>query len=180
MALALVAYPDLEAEDLDWIQSIRQRNDPTFPIIGVHFTFVFPLSGMPEAAFVAHVTEVLRPQPPIAFELRTATMVADPDGAHHFVFLVPKVGHDAMTALRARLHTGPLKPHLRLETPFGPHLTVARTDRPAAARALATSLNGRTFAIAGRPQRFAVIEAQETGIREITELTLRPAPTRDR
>ena len=178
MALALVAYPDLEAEDLDWIQSIRRRHDPNFAMVGAHFTFVFPLSGMPEAAFVAHVTEVLRTQSPIAFELRTATVVPEPDGDHFSIVLVPDAGHDAMTALHRRLYTGPLEPHLRPEIPFVPHLTVARTDRRAAARALADSLNRPEFAIAARLQSSAAIEVQETGPREIIRLALNQAPKR--
>ena len=79
-----------------------------------------------------------------------------------------------------RLYTGPLEPYLRPEIPFVPHLTVARTDRPAAARALANSLAGRELAITGRLQQFAMVELQETGVREIINLALNPAPKRDR
>ncbi len=180
MSLALVAYPDIPAEDLDWIQSVRRRHDPNFAIVDAHFSFVFPLSGMAEAVFTAHVTEVLATVPPIAFVLRTATMVVEPGGDRQFVFLVPDAGHDAMTALHRRLYTGPLEPHLRPKIPFVPHLTVARTGRRAAAQAIVGSLGRQDFAIAGHLHRFAAIEVRDGGVREMTELALDPALNRGR
>ena len=87
---------------------------------------------------------------------------------------------DAWFGDRVGLWTGPLEPHLRPEIPFVPHLTVARTDRRVAARSLADSLTGREFTIAGRLQRFAAIEVQDTGIRQISELALDQAPKRGR
>jgi hypothetical protein len=44
MPLLVVAYPQLEATDYAWIQTLRQQHAPHYALIAPHFTLVFPPS----------------------------------------------------------------------------------------------------------------------------------------
>ena len=70
MKLAVLAYPNLEESDRQWIESFRAKHDPQSPRIDVHFTLVFPVEAVPtdlgpEIATVATSTQPipLRLQP---------------------------------------------------------------------------------------------------------------------
>jgi hypothetical protein len=45
--IAVVAYPTLDQQTLDWIDSIRVRYDPQARRIPAHFTLVFPVDESP-------------------------------------------------------------------------------------------------------------------------------------
>ena len=45
--IAVVAYPTVDQQTLDWIESIRVRHDPQASRIPPHFTPVFPVDVSP-------------------------------------------------------------------------------------------------------------------------------------
>jgi 2'-5' RNA ligase len=71
----------------------------------------------PEIAIVARSTA------PFAFVARRTKVISDT--TRHHVFLVPDEGATEITMLHDRFYSGVLKPHLRTDIPFIPHLTVA-------------------------------------------------------
>lgn len=122
--LAIVGYPDLEDADREWIEAVRARSDPQATRLGVHFTLVFPAEASAPAV-VAEVSEVAKSTAPIRFSIRHARVVPDVlgDGAH--VFLVPDEGLAEIAKLHDQLYDGVMRPHLRADIPFTPHMTVA-------------------------------------------------------
>jgi len=122
MKLAVVAYPDLDDGDRQWIESFRAKHDPQAPRIDVHFTLVFPVEAVPtdldpEVAVVARSTR------PIPFAIRDIKVVRDALGILSHVFLVPDEGGARITTLHDRLYGGTLRAHLRSDIPFVPHIT---------------------------------------------------------
>ena len=122
--LAVVSYPRLEEADRQWIESIRARHDPQADRIGVHLTLVFPAEAPPDDV-AAEVSVVARSLTPIPFTIRRAKAVPDVIGGGGHVFLVPDEGRDEIARLHDRLYEGVMRPHLRMDIPFTPHLTVA-------------------------------------------------------
>lgn len=56
MAFLVVAYPNLEQSDFEWIQEYRQQNDPRyFSIVPPHFTIVFGVSDTSKEDFIVEI-----------------------------------------------------------------------------------------------------------------------------
>ena len=102
---AVVAFPQFEADDRQWIESIRARHDPEAKRIPAHFTLVFP-AVLPLRATETHVARVAHSTEPIKFVLRRAAVVPDALGAGGHVFLLPEEGRDALGGLHERLYAG--------------------------------------------------------------------------
>lgn len=105
MALLLIAYPRLSSADYSGIQSIRPSHDERYyGVVEPHFTFVFPVDGVPEDLLAEHVRTVTRDTPSIQFTLRSATVVKDFFGDVRHTFLVPDEGHSRLVRLHDRLY----------------------------------------------------------------------------
>jgi 2'-5' RNA ligase len=113
----------MEDADRDWIEAVRAKHDPQVHRIAAHFTLVFPVA-VPLTALSDEVAGIVEEQSPISFTVRAALAHPDAvaDGGH--VFLVPEEGRMDITRLHERLYEGILKPHLRQDIPFVPHVTV--------------------------------------------------------
>lgn len=153
MTLAVVAYPELDTKDREWVESIRAEHDAlSGDIIAAHITLVFPVFDMDEATITNHVKTVARDAESIDFVMRCAVLTA-PDVAHDnltHVFLVPDEGFSRIVKLHDRLYSGPLASKLRLDLPFMPHMGVGNDLDPMACKRLADRLNAENFEIAGR------------------------------
>jgi 2'-5' RNA ligase len=138
--LAIISYPSIEETDRRWIESVRATHDPQAPRIALHFTLVFPTDASP-AEVAAEAAAVARSAGPIAFTIRRARAVVDAVGAGGHVFLVPDEGRAEIAALHDRLYQGVLRPHLRADIPFTPHMTVAAGADLAACEGLIRDLS---------------------------------------
>ena len=118
LVLAVVAYPELEEAKLRAIEDIRSLRDPQAARIPAHFTLVFPTQA-PLDEFEAELASAAAETPPIAFTVRRA------EAAGGLVVLVPDDGRDQISRLHDRLYSGVLRPQLRDDLPYVPHVTVA-------------------------------------------------------
>ena len=157
MTRALVAFPEIDATDRRWIESFRADHDPAAARIALHFTLVFPHEVVPgvdaEIAVVARSTE------PIEFVVRRTEVVADVFGNGHHVFLVPDEGADRISALHDKLYAGSLRAHLRSNTPFVPHMTIAAVPDRASALTLASMVDSRGTTIRGTLRAVDLLDA---------------------
>jgi 2'-5' RNA ligase len=145
--IAVVAYPTLDEADRHWIESIRACRDPQASRVAVHFTLVFPADALP-GEVSTEVTAVAGSAKAIPFTIHQAMAVRDSQGGGH-VFLVPDEGHDEITDLHDRLYAGILRPHLRTDIPFTPHMTLAPDADVARCAALAEQLNRDSRTVRG-------------------------------
>lgn len=167
--LYTIACPQVDASAQAFIDGLRRQHDPQVDVVAPHFTLVFGCTAVPQADYLAHVAAIARHTPAIRFHCRHAMLHASgPDGIEH-VFLVPDEGHSAIARLHDRLYTGVLAPHLRLEIPYVPHITVASTRDIAAAKALCDRLNQGGIDIAGQLRSLTVGMLQGSQLRTVGE-----------
>jgi 2'-5' RNA ligase len=145
----VVAYPQLSDEDATWIQSIRAQHDPNAALIALHFTLVFPTAVEDEQRLRRDIYQQVAGRAPFPFVIRCALPVQDLLSPSTHVFLVPDEGLSQLVRLHDALYAASLRASLRLDIPFIPHITVGAAREPAAAKALADTLNHEGRVIKG-------------------------------
>lgn len=172
MTLAIVAYPRIEDADRRWIDAVRAKHDPQASRIDVHFTLVFPVDVSPNAV-LAEALAVARTTEPIAFDFRCAEAVREPIGGGGHVFLVPHEGRDAIISLHDRLYAGILRPHLRTDLPFVPHMTIAANPDIRRCEELAQTLNANGRPVRGMLSSIELVEVGAARVRSVMAFALR-------
>jgi 2'-5' RNA ligase len=168
---AVVTFPLLDADDRQWIESIRAKHDPEAKRIAAHFTLVFP-AVMPARATEAHLTRVAHSTEPIRFVLRRAAVAPDTLGSGGHVFLIPEDGRDALAGLHDRLHDGVLQPYSRRNTMFTPHITVAAGTSLDPLHTIAGELNAKGMSIRGSISEIVLVEVTPAEIRHTARFQL--------
>jgi 2'-5' RNA ligase len=144
-----VAFLDIAADDLRWIQRFREQHDPFYATLDPHFTLVFGIRELPEDLYLTHVAQVARLARPIDFTCRYAMVKADDPDDSVYIFLVPDEGNAQISRLHDHLYGGPFAPYLRLGSAYIPHITIASMKDIGHAQALCEKLNERPLCIAG-------------------------------
>jgi hypothetical protein len=122
-----------------------------------HFTRVFPLQGVEPAALQSHIAQAVAAWPTVRFVLCSSLLIKDVSSPHTHVFLVPDEGFSALVQLHDRLYTGRLRPHLRLEIPFVPHLTIGYAADIALCKWVVDQINAQEVEILGMLHRLTLI-----------------------
>ena len=169
--LACVGYPRLEESDHRWIESFRTRHDPQASRIRAHFTLVFPVELTAEP-IVEHLSALLQSARPIPFVLRRAEPVPDLVAGGSHVFLVPEEGRHEIVALHDQLYGGPLRPLLRLDIPFLPHITMGAAATRDECQRLADELNREALAVEGILEQVDLIEVTKEGVKPVIRFSL--------
>ena len=114
-------------EGLDRIEAFRRRHDPQAGAIAAHLTLVFPFSTALSALQVeTHVRKVVSAWPPVAVAFKPVRGLNN-----EFVLLMATRGAAAVSQLHDKLYTRSIRPHLRRDLPYEPHITIARQPEPA-------------------------------------------------
>ena len=109
-------------DGLAGVEAFRGRHDPMASIIAAHLTLVFPFpTALTRLQVETHVKRVASRWPPIPVTFRAVRM-----HANEFVFLMASRGSASITALHDRLYTRSIRPYLRADLPYEPHITIAR------------------------------------------------------
>jgi 2'-5' RNA ligase len=156
MNIAVVAYPMMDDADLHWISTFRKKHDTQSFRIGVHFTLVFPVEGSP-SELASEIAAVARSIDPIAFAISRTEIVCDALEKRSLVFLVPDEGALEITTLHNRLYAGVLRPYLRADIAFVPHLTIGAAAESSAAQRAAAELDIGSRVIRGRIEQVALV-----------------------
>ena len=120
-ALRAVLIPP-KLENIEAIERVRERCDPSFEMVPPHITLVFPFrSEIPTEEVHAHVESALRDCS--QFPLRMQGITGH-EGSHLFLNVIH--GNDAIIDLHRRLYSGLLAPYQNRAYTFFPHLTVGR------------------------------------------------------
>jgi 2'-5' RNA ligase superfamily protein len=173
MALAVVNYPAIRRDDLDWIQSIRREHDHLFfGVVDPHLTIVFPTDGVAQSTLVEHVAERVSVFHSFEVVFRCA-ILGDPDFmGHAHAFLTPDEGFSEIVRLHDGLYTGPLAGELRLDLPFIPHVGIASTPSLEECKAIVDRLNKERFEIRGQVDALDVIGYDGTRVWNIERYAL--------
>lgn len=114
MYYALVYYTDLPGLD-----EIRKRHDPFYDLINDHITIIFPVpaSEINLDDLKDHFKKILQKWSPFDIHLKGFHKSWD-----HWLFLILQEGNERVIELHDDLYSGILKPFLREDIPFVPHV----------------------------------------------------------
>jgi 2'-5' RNA ligase len=73
-----------------------------------------------------------------------------------YVFLVPDQGNAEISLLHDRLYTGVLRPHLRLDLPYIPHITIGTLGSRQEAKLICDELNRVGVSVEGALSNLSV------------------------
>ncbi len=166
--IAVVGYPTLNETDRQWIEAFRARHDPQARRIPVHFTLVFPLEIALSRHLEGELAAAARSAEPVSFAVRRTEVVPDVVrlGSVH-VFLVPDEGSGPIAALHEKLYAGALRPYLRTDIPFVPHMTVAEAADSSAAWRLAGQLDIGSRVVRGTLNEIDLVEVGEQAVKSV-------------
>lgn len=173
MSLLVLAYPQIEKKDYDWIQSVRAKHDERYyHVVEPHFTIVFPLFNIPEADLIKHVQQVTKSIKEFYFVLRCAQIVKDSFSDYTDVFLVPEEGYRIFVKLHDELYTGVLEKELRLDIPFIPHIGIAGYTDPYKCKSISDDINTTGIEIIGAVSKLSVVSFINNKVSTLKEIFL--------
>lgn len=152
MPKVVVAYPKLDHQDFDWIQSIRKDQDILYyDVVKPHFTIVFPVfTEISDADFIKHIEDKAAGFKPFGFTLSKAVLNKDAFNEYWHTFLVPDKGNEEIINLHDKMYEGSFRPELRLDVPFISHIGIANDTDKTKMEKLVDKLNRNGIDIHGR------------------------------
>ena len=143
--LYTLAYPSLSEADMNFIERFRHEHDARYrDVVASHFTMVFGCNAVGEVEYRQHVAAVAKANVTLDFSCRYAMLGSDDQDQTAYVFLVPDEGYSGFSLLHDRLYTGVLSPHLRLDIPFVPHITIGTLEDRRVAKQLCDDLDRKS------------------------------------
>lgn len=173
MALVVLAYPQLEIVDYDWIQDYRKAHDVLhYGIVEPHFTIVFPVFNIHEELFVEEIRLKAKGRKAIPFEIKCATINKDAFNNYYHVFLVPDQGFGEIVRLHDILYSGVLNNNLRLDIDFIPHIGIGNSTDSIKVKAMVDHLNEKEFLIKGTITHLTIADFTNNVVTAIEEIIL--------
>jgi 2'-5' RNA ligase len=157
MNIAVVAYPVMDDGDPSWIDLFRMKHDPQASRIGLHFTLVFPTEASP-IRVAPEMEAIAESIGPISFAIRSAKIVRDALSGTHQIFLVPDEGTVEIATLHDRLYAGVLRPFLRSDITFFPHMTIGACPDSSTAEIAVDALDLRSRLLRGRIEQITLVD----------------------
>jgi 2'-5' RNA ligase len=174
MSLLVLAYPQIEKKDFEWIQSFRAKHDGRYyNLFNPHFTSVFPVFDVSEADFIKHVEMISKKFNEFYFVLRCAQIVKDSFSDYTDVLLIPEEGHRIFVKLHDAFYTNLLEPQLRLDIPFIPHMTIANNLDAVKCKKLADEINSKNIEIVGAVNKLDIVVYDKVSSKTIKEIYLK-------
>ena len=128
MAFLVLAFPSLNDEYFNWIQSYRRENDSLlYKVVDPHFTVIFPLNEMAKNEFVDEIYRQSEGLRPIDFEINKTILHKDPIEEFYYEFLVPEKGYENIINMHDKLYSEKLLPFLRNDIEYIPHITIGKS-----------------------------------------------------
>lgn len=124
---AIVWFPPLPPDNK--IETFRGHHDPLATRIPAHVTLVFPFpTNLTSTQWASHIKRIVGNWPRLPVSFRDIESIQD-----EFTVLMLRDKSEAVIALHDKLYSGVLKPFLRTEMEYRPHITLGRvTGNPSA------------------------------------------------
>lgn len=172
LSLQVIAYPQLNDADLQRIQDCRRLHNRLYHVIAPHFTLVFAVNDMSREDFVSEIKKRAEGITTINFTIRTTMVVLDAISGWYDAMLVPDEGFSAIQKLHDRLYSGLLMPHLRLDIPYIPHISIADKADAREVKQLTDEWNSTDWEIKGRITHLDIIEYKNPVLHTIEQIKL--------
>ncbi len=174
MAYLVLAYPNLNKNDFDLIQSYRKENDELFyTVVEPHFTIVFPVFDLTKDVFAKEITQRLKGIEKIDFTIRCATINKDAFNDYFHTFLVPDEGYSQIIKLHDKLYMGQLASNLRLDIDFVPHIGIGNSQDKFACKKMVDEWNKIDFSISGTISSLTIVEYQNDKVLKLKDIKLK-------
>lgn len=152
----IIAYPTITDSDYQWVQSIRQANDPQFSVVSPHITLVFASSEdiITKVEMIEHVTSSIANRKRFDFEIDKAVVARNNSDSQ--VHLRIGTGANEIISIHDILYDGILSRELRKDIPYVPHITVASSADKSTIQKLADTINKESRRIKGTIDRITI------------------------
>ena len=173
--LLSVAYPNLSETDAELIRDFRRINDLAYVnVVEPHWTMIFPGSTkeVSREQLSKHIAEVATGQASIEFTCRYALVYDDDSNDDYYLFLVPDEGFSQISRMHDQLYSGFMRPHLRLDIPYVPHIGVATGKDPNQLYELASEWNKHKREISGVIDRLSLCSYDGRKVVDLEEFGL--------
>lgn len=172
MSHLVIAYPELQQSDLDWIQDYRKQHDRQFSLVKPHVTLVFAINDLDKSSFLHEVKQKVADIKPFDFDLKVATINQDDSGNYYHEFLVPDTGYSNIVKLHDKLYSGLFAPHLRFDIDFIPHIGIGNSEDAQVSKKRIDELNAQGVSIHGRISSVDVIELANGAVTTVEKIGL--------
>lgn len=172
MSYLVIAYPELQQSDLDWIQDYRKQHDKQFILVKPHVTLVFAINDFDKDSFLHEVKQKVTGLKPFDFDLKVATINQDDSGNYYHEFLVPDTGYSNIVKLHDKLYSGLLAPYLRFDVDFIPHISIGDSEDAQVSKRRVDELNAQGVSIHGRISSVDVIEFADGAVTTVEKIGL--------
>ncbi|HSW78045.1 MAG TPA: 2'-5' RNA ligase family protein [Candidatus Chromulinivoraceae bacterium] len=173
MAYLVIAYPELQQSDFDWIQTYRRQNDRQFSLVEPHFSIVFAVSDLDKDSFLNEVKQKIGDITAFDVDLKVATINKDNSGNYYHEFLVPDTGYSDIVKLHDKLYSGLLAPYLRFDVDFIPHISIGDSEDAQISKKRVDELNAQGVSIHGRIGSVDVIEYADGAVSTVEKIELK-------
>lgn len=173
MAYLVIAYPELQQSDFDWIQDYRKQNDRQFSLVKPHFTLVFAVQDLDKESFLNEVKQKASSVMPFDFDLKVATINQDNSGGYYHEFLVPDNGYSSIIKLHDKLYSRLLKPYLRFDVDFIPHMSIGDNEDAQTSKRRVDELNEQGISIHGHVGSLDVLEYANGAVTTLEKIVLK-------
>ncbi len=150
--LLSVAYPKLSKSAESLILEFRRQHDQRYvDVIDAHWTMIFPGSteGIDEQQMREHIATIASASDQVEFCCRYALVYDDDSSDDYYIFLVPDEGFSQISQLHDHLYSDFMRPQLRLDIPYVPHMGIATSKDPDHLYELAQEWNAAGHEISG-------------------------------
>lgn len=172
MSYLVIAYPELQQSDLDWIQDYRKQHDKQFSLVKPHVTLVFAIQDLDKDGFLNEVKQKVSGLKPFDFDLKVATINQDDSGNYYHEFLVPDTGYSNIVKLHDKLYSGLFAPYLRFDVDFIPHISIGDSEDAQTSKKRVDELNAQGVSIHGRISSVDVIELANGAVTTVEKIGL--------
>jgi hypothetical protein len=173
MSYLVIAHPELQQADIDWIQSYRSQHDRQFSLVEPHFTIVFAIQDLDRDSFLAEVKKKVADIKSFDFELKVATINQDNSGSYYHEFLVPDNGYSNIIKLHDKMYSGTFAPYLRFDVDFIPHISIGDSEDSQVSKQRVDDLNAQGVLIHGRISSLDVIEYADGAVTTLEKVQLK-------
>lgn len=150
--LLCLAYPRLSEADANLIRNFRREHDKKYvDVVDAHWTMIFPGSsvGIVQDDLEEHIRTIAADSHSVDFTCRYALVYDDDGSDDYYIFLVPDEGFSGVSLLHDRLYGDFMRPKLRLDIPYVPHIGIATSKDREELYELATEWNRKGHEISG-------------------------------
>lgn len=171
----IIAIPNMEMSDWDFLQSLRKTYDPKgYAFLQPHFTLLASSKYISKQDFNQLIKANLNTQSKIDFIIRTAIFMP-PLNQHKswYTFLLPEEGFNALVKLQRQIVNTGLYNYLDTNFPFIPHITVGSSQEKTICLESVNNLNNQKIAITGCIEKIHLIETNNNSTQILDEILLR-------